>query len=580
MKFNRFNLYQESDEIESVQSDQFDDSSDNIDVSEEDPIQENDFDFNFDDLYMESDDDKKDSDEEKDNDNDDEDDDLDTTIDEIEKSSKKHDNDDFDLSSFGTDDSDVQNEYDKDEIDLLNNLIAAENDAMNDYFEAGKNTNMEVLRRLYADIGSEERFHVEQLIYAKCTITGEQYKPRDPKVKKEYEELLAMGMDEDTAASTAIDKSSINGTDNGDDSEMEELEQETAVIETMLIQNEILSHICEHFSYNKIDDAMTVFIEAYVQESLDNYASLPSEVKKLQSPLKLALKGLKASVNGILRLSNIIKDTIIKNKQRTWRKMQWIKKNGIAGLFKNGIYLYFYNDKNSNYDTETPAVYVDFLYRLSKNIGENCGIRLSQAAQHKTISNPIRFSSISDGLNQLRQVVLSKTKVVVTDKNQEMLAKEFFGYSDEKVAVAVKRNDNDPAVYESDNIYNRLQLLTTLTKAYSDISVEILEQLEKFEGDVNSIYYKNRSLYNKAVDAMKIITNKYNEFIKGMAHDLKVIISLDNGILQMTRDHDMANQTGKKYDGPDVRTSNGSRVNNNTNNQTTVTTPKKLPHKW
>ena len=34
---------------------------------------------------------------------------------------------------------------------MLNNLIAAENDAMNDYFEAGKNTNQEILRRLYAE---------------------------------------------------------------------------------------------------------------------------------------------------------------------------------------------------------------------------------------------------------------------------------------------------------------------------------------------------------------------------------------------------------------------------------------------
>ena len=76
---------------------------------------------------------------------------------------------------------------------------------MNDYFEAGKNTNIEVLRRLYADIGAEERFHAEQLIYAKCVITGEKYEPRDPKVKEEYKELLEMGMDEDTALSTAFD---------------------------------------------------------------------------------------------------------------------------------------------------------------------------------------------------------------------------------------------------------------------------------------------------------------------------------------------------------------------------------------
>ena len=517
-------------------------------------------------------------------DDDDDDEDLDDTINEIEDSSKENDDsddddndDDIDTSSFGSDESDVQNEYDTKEIECLNNLIAAENDAMNDYFEAGKNTNTEVLRRLYADIGAEERFHAEQLIYAKCTITGEKYEPRDPKVKKEYEELLEMGMDEDTAASTAIDKSSITSGDDGDDSDIEKLEQEASLVETMLIQNEILSCICEHYCQSDMDNAMNVFIEAYIQESLDNYASAPKEVRKLQSPVKLAAKALKASVNGVIRMSQIIKDTLLKNKQRSYRKMEWIKKNGISGLFKNGIYLYFYDDKNNRYDTETPARYVDFLYRLSKNIAENCGLRLTAAAQHKTISNPIKFGSISEGLNQLRQTTLSKTKVVVTDKNKDMLAREFFGYTTEKISVAVKHGDN-PTVHDSNNIYSRLELLTTLTKAYSQISIEILEQLQNFEGNVNSIYYKNRALYNKACDAMKVITDRYNQFIKGMAHDLKVIISMDNGLLEMTRKRDQVEQSGQKWDGPDIRAN--EQTPNDNNKYSKTTNMKRIPHKW
>lgn len=525
----------------------------------------------FGNVFMESNDEEEDKE-------DDDNEDLDKTLKDIEDSSSDDEDDDedeIDIDSFGSDTSDIQNEYDPKEIELLNNLIAAENDAMNDYFDAGKNTNVDILRRLYADIGAEERFHAEQLIYAKCTITGEKYEPRDPKVKKEYEELLEMGMDEDTAASTAIDKSGMNN-DNGDDSDSEKLEQEAAILETMLFQNEILSNICEYYSHEERNNAIGIFIEAYIQEEMDNVASAPKEVRKIESPLALLAKGLKASVNGVIKMGSIIKDAIVSNKMKNYRKKEWIRKNGITGLFKSGIHLYFYSDKLSSYDTETPARYVDLLYRLSKQVGENCGIRLTSAAQHKTISNPIEFGSISEGLNKLKNVILTKTKVVVTKQNEAMLAREFFGYSDEKMNVAVTHG-NDKPVHDSNNIYNRLEILAILTKEYSKISQEILDQLMKFEGDANSIYYKNRSMFNKARDAMDLIVGKYNQFIKSMAHDLKVILSLDNGILKMTRERDATEQSGGKWEGPDVRASN---TQNNQNQFSKTNKPKKSPHKW
>ena len=525
----------------------------------------------FGNVFMESNDKEEDKE-------DDDNEDLDKTLKDIEDSSSDDEDDDedeIDIDSFGSDTSDIQNEYDPKEIELLNNLIAAENDAMNDYFDAGKNTNVDILRRLYADIGAEERFHAEQLIYAKCTITGEKYEPRDPKVKKEYEELLEMGMDEDTAASTAIDKSGMNN-DNGDDSDSEKLEQEAAILETMLFQNEILSNICEYYSHEERNNAIGIFIEAYIQEEMDNVASAPKEVRKIESPLALLAKGLKASVNGVIKMGSIIKDAIVSNKMKNYRKKEWIRKNGITGLFKSGIHLYFYSDKLSSYDTETPARYVDLLYRLSKQVGENCGIRLTAAAQHKTISNPIDFGSISEGLNKLKNVILTKTKVVVTKQNEAMLAREFFGYSDEKMNVAVTHG-NDKPVHDSNNIYNRLEILAILTKEYSKISQEILDQLMKFEGDANSIYYKNRSMFNKARDAMDLIVGKYNQFIKSMAHDLKVILSLDNGILKMTRERDATEQSGGKWEGPDVRASN---TQNNQNQFSKTNKPKKSPHKW
>ena len=249
--------------------------------------------------------------------------------------------DDIDISSFGSDTSDVQNEYDPGDIEILNKLIASENEAINDYFDGTKDTKDENLRTLYGDIGHEERFHLEQLLYAKSTLTGEKYEPRDPEVKKEYEELIAGGMDEDTAASTAIDKTSMFGSDNGDDSDIEELEQEAALIETMLVHNEILTTFCESQldlirGHHIIDKSVNVIMESFIQEEVDNVTTAPKQITKIQNPIALLAKGLKASINGLLRLSSVIKDSVAKSKVKNHRKYEWIKKHGIGELFKSG----------------------------------------------------------------------------------------------------------------------------------------------------------------------------------------------------------------------------------------------------
>lgn len=468
--------------------------------------------------------------------------------------------DDIDISSFGSDTSDVQNEYDPGDIEILNKLIASENEAINDYFDGTKDTKDENLRTLYGDIGHEERFHLEQLLYAKSTLTGEKYEPRDPEVKKEYEELIAGGMDEDTAASTAIDKTSMFGSDNGDDSDIEDLEQEAALIETMLVHNEILTTFCESQldlirGHHIIHKSVNVIMESFIQEEVDNVTTAPRQVTRIQDPITLLAKGLKASINGLLRLSSVIRDSVAKSKVKKYRKLEWIKKHGIADLFRNGMSLYFYSDKNSKMDFDTPAQYVDMMYRLTKMIGESCGIKLTAAAKHRTISNPIKFKNIEEGLKELNGAILTPTKVVITDNNKDALAREFFGYSDEKIPVNVAHGENGPVIKDSNNIYNKMEILSLTTKQYCDVADAVLEQLKKLEGDVNSIYYKNRKVYNYAVEGMKVIVNRYNQFIKAMAHDLKVMLTLDNGLLKMTRERDAIEQTGGKWEGDDVRVS-------------------------
>lgn len=461
------------------------------------------------------------------------------------------------LEGFGMDTSDVQNEFDPKDIDALNKLIAAESEAINDYFDASKDTRDEDLRTLFSDIGHEERFHLEQLMYAKSKLTGEKYEPRDPEVKAEYEELMNGGMDEETAAYTAMDKRSMLGEDDGDDSDMEELEQESAFITDALYRNEIItSQLTSNIINNPhdISKELGIIVEAFYQEAIDNVSSAPKEYTKIDSPLALLTKGLKVAVNGLTRMSAIIRDSMRKDKLTRARKKEWIKKHGIMELFKGGIHLYLFDDNKNKMDLDTPCRYVDFLYRLTKAIGESCGVKLTAAAQHKTISNPIKFKNVDEGMYKLSQVIFNKTKVVVTDENKAALQNEFFGYSDEKINVKVTHG-TDQVVNDSGNIYNRLDACILITKKYAEISIAVLDEIKKLEGDVNSVYYKNRNTYNKAMKNIKLVVDKYTQFISAMSHDLTELMKLDNGLLKMTRERDMTEQGGGKWEGPDIRVS-------------------------
>ena len=477
------------------------------------------------------------------------------TKDEEDKSSDDDNNDDkdveevdIDIESFGSDTSDVQNEYDQKDVDALNKLIAAESEAINDYFDASKDTRNEDLRTLFSDIGHEERFHLEQLMYSKSILTGEKYEPRDPEVKKEYEELISNGVDEDEALSTAVEKHRIDGGN----IDLDEVEQEAAYIYDTLRNSEILTeYCCKAIEQKRVKNALmsaeTKFVvEAFIQESLENVSQASKKDIKIKSPIDILMKGLSLSVKGIIKMGEVTRDALHKNNLKNARRKEWIKKHGIIELFRSGVALYFWNDKNNVYDINLACRYVDMLYRLSKDIGARCGVKLTQDAQRKPIQNPLKYSNIEDGINILKGVVLSKTKIVVNEHNKDIIANTFFGYTPDKVGVAVTHGKDGKPVNDSANIYNRVDVALVLTKDYSEVSNAVLGALKRLEGDTNSVFYKNRALFDKSVSQMEFVVKKYQEFVSCLAHDLKVMTKLDNGMLQETRNRDEAEQNGGK----------------------------------
>ena len=471
------------------------------------------------------------------------------------------------LKDFGTDTSDVQNEYDPKEIEILNKLIAAEAEAINDYFDASKDSHDSNARRLYSDIGHEERFHLEQLMFQKSQFTGEKYEPRDPEVKKEYEELLQLGMDDQTAASTAIDKVAIGSDSDGDfEMDIDILEHAVSNTLTLLRQNQILleaaNYMYDKRAYNNIIEPYGVILEQYYQEEVMNDGVPP---KGKRSPMDTLIQAIKTIIEAVKDLARNIREKLKKSNAQFKTNKLALKEPGVLEkVFANDINLYFYNEADKAVNMVIPVQYVDLLYRLSVDIGKQCGVEITKKAYHGTVRKPIKYNSVQDGIAKIKNLSMAKTKVAVTDKNREALIDEFFGYSDKKVNIKVWNEEAQKAIYESNNVYTKLELFCLVAEQYSEITLAILEVIKGLEGNMNSIYYKNRSKYNECKKNMDIIVKTYSMILNAATSDLKEMLKLDKEAIKITRSRDAGNPLPE---GEKDRRTSGSDGNNRSGNK-------------
>lgn len=482
----------------------------------------------------------------KDSDEDEKEEEIDENLD--ESSEDIVDDDSEEQTTFGSDTSDVQNEYNPKDVEALNNLIAAENDAMNDYFEAGKNTNDDVLTRLYADIGAEERFHAEQLLYAKSVLTGEKYEPRDPEVKKEYEELLEMGMDEETAMTTAVDRLNImKGSD--EDIDLEEMEDELSVTESMLYMNsdqfETMMMICESDKYdiNEFCDDIQTFTESYYIEGAVNVndGKQVKEFKAKQDPIFFIATSFKNLFGLAIQMVKISKKSIRALTVKRRNIADFIQKNGIKGLFAKGISLYFYDMKNPNNIDMAPIQYCDFLYRLTMVIAKEVGYNMENLSFNILSGGlqRIQFKNIEQGLNIVKGITLTKTKIIVNDENEDQIAKLFFGYTKNKVGVIKEKENGYEIQHKSENIYTYYENISNIVENCSKNCQKFVEYMEKLDSDVNSVKYKDKNKYNQVLNSMKIVNKGFDIFIKALAHDMKTIMNMFNQMANETQAKDL-----------------------------------------
>lgn len=454
---------------------------------------------------------------------------------------------DVDLGTFGTDTSDVQNDYDPKEIELLMKLMASEADALGEYLDAAKVTNIDVLRRLFADIGAEERFHMEQLLFAKAQLTGEKYEPKDPDVKKEYEDLLAMGMDEETAMQTAVDKLHIRGSMsiNADDDAVE-ISGETETLEfctrnfAAMFDSFMEAVDAETFDQKKYDHATDVFIEccmtseaAYVGNATEAQDDGNGGIKTKKTPLTVIRDALGALLSLVGKLINKIVQLLRNTKNRAIEIKRFIKRYGLQGIFKDGLKMYFYDVDHPGAVADALVYWILLVYDVIVAAGKSVGINVSipgldtQERSPKLMIN----GDIQKGIQLLNQVQLIRTKSLIPQdkEKQEFIAQCLLGYTDQKGVNG-----------KSINVLHTLQTSSDQWTMILKGAQNLANELDNMPQEQNSAYFTKRERYNTAVEAMKVVAKTCKAVINAITSDINTIAKLNTALMDKTAAQDKA----------------------------------------
>lgn len=490
--------------------------------------------------------------------------------------------DDYDLQDFGNHGGpDVpNNQYNEKDVEILNKLISSESDAINDYFDATTNTVDTNLSRLYGDIGREERFHLEQLLYAKSLITGEKYEPKDPEVKAEYEELVGGGMDEDTAIITTMDKISIEKP--MDDEEFEDLKEDVAQTESYLIQSEMFTEMMlDTEVYSKLVQEYATEMDIYMEDVL-NTNTLPKLEKYGVNPIRWMIEQFWKFIKFLRKLGKLIREHLARSRAKRNKIKAYISKYGIGAIFQKGYSFYTYNDHLGRFTLEDMIKTSDLLYRTTMIIAHNCGLRINAQSPLAADSyglKPLPVNSAEQGEKFINGILLTKSRLNIVDNNEEYIINTLFGFSNgdklNRYTKDVDANGNEVINHEklSNNFYNAALVTLDHITIAAQYAGEVAKEIENLEGVPDSIYRRNYETWKKSVDQMKSVMKGFQRIINAMNHDINTMLKIDEYVIQLTNEHDAAQQSGQPYNGETRYTDankNQSQQNQNNNQQKLV----------
>lgn len=345
-------------------------------------------------------------------------------------------------ASLGNDTEGQQNDYNQKDVEILNKSIAEELAANKSHSDNILLVSSDILRKLYADIGNEERFHAEQLLYAKSVITGEKYEPQDPDVKAEYEELINDGMEEGDALSTVADRmrltagsKAVDDPDEGLAIDFEGLDEQFSLLEMALNHKMALyDYVCEMYSKDKVDTQLVIMMEAFINGTEITYmeatsVAQPNDTFKA-NPFKMLFDLIKGIWTFATRLIHMIKRAIAKAGLKMDNIRFMIKKHGLGYFFKEGISLYFWDTRKNQPAVAEIYAYSHLLHAMTSDVLEffaigggavnTQAIATAEAAvskyggrTHYTKGNPKR------GFDTLKNITFAKSKVVIDTQEAE-----------------------------------------------------------------------------------------------------------------------------------------------------------------
>jgi len=137
-------------------------------------------------------------------------------------------NDDIetDVIIISDDDFDNNNDFNQNDIDIIESLLKSENDAYSDYTNAISECQDDRILKVLEDIRTEELKHLQQLEYLKSKITGKKYDAVSLKIKDETDELIASVVpSEEVNNENELDEKDENPLKVTDDENDEEIEE-------------------------------------------------------------------------------------------------------------------------------------------------------------------------------------------------------------------------------------------------------------------------------------------------------------------------------------------------------------------
>jgi hypothetical protein len=334
-----------------------------------------------------------------------------------------------------------------------------------------------------------------------------------------------MGMDEETAMQTAVDKCHIRGSISDDDEdERMELQADVETMEmTINMFNQLYDNVytvMETGTPKEVDHAFEIFVEAtYDATAASSAQSALSETKKF-GPVQLIRTTLRFLVKTLMTIIRKFVSLCKRVHNRSREIKRFIRQYGFDAIFSSKTKLYFVNFNNPYLVDDSLisllALSVDTVNASLRSVG-------FQEMQQPYKRNP-RMNvggNVKRGIELLNGVQLVKSAMILPENeaDRERIMAAFFGYSDQKGPDG-----------KSINTVNRMQWICDEWCRFMEYVDKITTQFDSLAQQQQSIYYTNKAKYDVAMKGLETVTKTCKAVVSAMQYDIETMIKLNNDV--------------------------------------------------